>query len=270
MIPRWYQKRFTNSKGTLFFCNKHRGQVQETGPNVLFVKKDAYQVRERGIAIADCEHEFAVLDAENDKMVRQLLERIVESQRKGHTAVNLQREPLEILASNLLVRNPVLFKGSIARVSAKEKDGADEKDHAAIDRSTKVAMTKVVIGMSQNPLGFLRDTRIGVGRTPRGEHLIIGNHLMPNLWINNVRVYGLPLNSTTIVLWKHHRHDNSRSMKPAIEHRSPIVELSRYNTRAFNRGVLEGSTTIAGPRRPTIEALVAAYRKRHQPPVGPD
>ena len=270
VIPRWYQKRFANNRGTLFFCHKHKGRVGETGPNALFVKKDAYQVRDGRIVMADCEHEFAVLDTENDKMVRELLGQIMESEQRGHMNIDLQRNPLEILASNLLVRNPSLFNGSIARVSAKEKDRANGKDQAAIDRSVKIAMTGVVIGMSQDPLSFLRTTRIGIGRTPRGEQLIIGNHLMPNLRINNCRVFGLPLNSTTIVLWEHDHRDDNRRVQPAIAPQSPIVKLSRYNTRAFNRGVLEGSTTIAGPNRSTIEAMVTAYRRRHQPPSGAD
>ena len=270
VIPRWYQKRFANSDGTLFFCDKHEGRVRETGPNVLFVKKDAYQVREKGTGamIVDCEHEFAILDARNNKAVSDLLDRITESEGKGHTTIDLNREPLEVLASNLLVRNPTLFGGSIARVSAKEKSRADQKDHAAIERGVKIAMTGVVISISQDPLGFLRNTRIGIGRTPRGEQLIIGDHLMPNLSINHHRIFGLPLDSTTLVLWEHDLYGGNRSLQLGIAGRGQIVKLSRYNTRAFNRGILEGSKTIAGSSRRTIEALVTAHRRRHHPSNG--
>ena len=264
VIPRWYQKRFAGNDGTLFFCDKYKGPVRQTAPNRLFVKKDAYQVREKGtgITIADCEREFALLDERNNRTVSHLLDSIADSEGTRHTTIDFNREPLEVLASNLLFRNPILFGGSIERVSTKEKSRAHEQDHAAIERGVKVAMTGVVISMSQDPLGFLRNTRIGIGRTPRGEHLIIGNHLMPNLSINRYRIFGLPIDSTTILLWKRDSCEDNRSLQSGM----PIIKLSRYNTRAFNRGILEGSKTIAGSNRRTIEALVMAHRRRHYPP----
>ena len=274
VIPKWYQKRFANDSGKLFWCNKVEGQVRETAPKRLFVKKDAYQVRDKGTGapLADCEQELAILDARGNKTVADILDRITNAERKGRVTIDIEREPLEILASNLLVRNPDLFNGSIDRVSAREKLSADESRHRPIERSARVAMTNVVLGMSQSPLNFLRNTRIRIGRTLPEEHLIIGNHLMPNLTINRCRLFGLPIDSTTIVLWEHDPQDRRCAWRtPPIENHSPIVKLSRFNTRAFNRGVLEGSRIIAGPSRRTIEALVTAHRKRPHasPPNNP-
>ena len=265
VIPMWYQKRFANDGGKLFWCSKVEGQVREAAPKRLFVKKDAYQVRDKGTGatLADCEQELAILDARGNKTVADILDRIANAERKGRLTIDIEREPLEVLASNLLVRNPELFSGSIDRVSAREKLSADESRHRSIERSTRVAMTNVVLGMSQTPLNFLRNTRIGIGRTPLKEHLIIGNHLMPNLTINRCRLFGLPIDSTTIVLWEHDPQDSRCPWRiPRIENQSPIVELSRFNARAFNRGVLEGSRIVAGSSRRTIETLVAAYRGR--------
>ena len=265
VIPKWYQKRFANDSGKLFWCNKIEGQVCETAPKGLFVKKDAYQVRDKGtgVTLADCEQELAILDARGNKTVAAILDRIENAEGRGRSTIDIEREPLEILASNLLVRNPELFGGSIDRVSAREKLSADESRHRSIERSARVAMTNVVLGMSQSPLHFLRNTRIGIGRTLPEDRLIIGNHLMPNLTINGCRLFGLPIDSTTIVLWEHDPRDTRCIWRtPRIENQSPIVKLSRFNTRAFNRGVLEGSRIIAGSNRRTIEALVTVYRSR--------
>ena len=143
----------------------------------------------------------------------------------------------------------------------KEKANASENEHEAIERCVPIAAMKQIVEVSQEPPEYLRNAQIGIGRVPDGETLIIGDVLAGNLMIGCFRLYGLPIDPRTMILWEQDARNRRAAWMPTREHRARIVELHKYNTRRFNESVRKGSRFIAGSDKSTIEALTARSRE---------
>jgi hypothetical protein len=263
-IPVWYQKNFTNSKGTLFWCNKHDGQIKECAPRVLFRRRSLYHAVEPNTQwlLADAEGALAELDSRNAKIVDRLRRRVTEADRqwnKKRIYIDDLQMPLKCLASNLLVRSPAIFEGSIDRVSNSAILRLEETEREEIARTVPIAMMKQIVEMSQEPFEPLHDSRIGLGTVPDGEALIIGDILVGSLMIDSFRLYGLPIDSTTIILWQQDAKKAESAWEFTIGQHAPIIELSKYTTRRFNTSIRNGSRFIAGCSKPTIKNLVSRW-----------
>ena len=264
-IPVWYQRNFTTRKGTLFWCDTNNGRVMEASPTALFLENRLYHAVEPKTKhlLADAEGALAELDDRNARRVRDLRRRLAEADRQwGEKTVDIGdlQAPLKRLAGNLLVRNPRLFKGSIDRVRAREGASAGKNEYESIERCVPIAMMEQIVAMSQEIPEHLRNTQVGIGRVQDGEVLVIGDSLAGNLMIDSVRVYGLPIDSKTVILWAQNA-PSEQTPWTTREHRARIVEVRRYNARRFNRSTRRGSRFIAGSQKRTIEALLSTHRE---------
>ena len=227
-IPVWYQKNFTNSKGTLFWSNKHDGQIKECAPRVLFRRRSLYHAVEPNTQwlLADAEGALAELDSRNAKIVDRLRRRVAEADRqwsKKRIYVEDLQIPLKCLASNLLVRSPAMFEGSIERVSRSVIARLDETEHEEISRTVPIAMMNQIVEISQEPFELLHDARIGVGTVPDGETLIIGDILVGNLMVDSFRLYGLDTKTRrTGVVWQQHAKKAESAWEFTIAQHAPI------------------------------------------------
>ena len=86
-------------------------------------------------------------------------------------------------------------------------------------------MMNQIVEMSQEPFEPLRNARIGVGTVPDGETLIIGDIMTGNLMADSFRLYGLPIDSKTIVLWQQDTTRTESAWEFAVGQHAPIVEL---------------------------------------------
>lgn len=264
-IPRWYQCNFTTGGGTLFWCDTNNGQVKKTAPRALFFENGLYHAVEpsTGHLQADAEGALAELDYRNATTVRELRRRIAGADRQwGEKTVSIAdlHAPLKQLAGNLLLRSPRLFETSIDRVRATEKSTASENEYENIERCVPIAMMKQIVAMSQEIPEHLRNVQMGIGTVQAGEVLIIGDCMAGNLMVDSSRVYGLPIDSKTAILWVQDAR-NELTAWTATEHRARIVEIRRCDARRFNRSVRMGSRVIAGCQKRTIEALVSSHRE---------
>ena len=264
-IPVWYQKNFATSRGTLFWCDKRAGQTKECAPRVLFRRRCLYHAVEPNTQwlLADAEGPLAKLDGKNAKIVDRLRRRVAETDRQwSDKRIHIEdlRMPLRYLANNLLVRSPRIFEGSIDRVSGNAKAQGEEDEHEEIGRNVRITIMKQIVEISQEPSEPLRNTRIGVGRVPDGETLIIGDVLAGNLMVDSFRLFGLPIDSRTIVLWQQDAKKAESAWEFTMGQRAPVVKLSKYDTRLFNSSIRNGSRFIAGCSKPTIMNLASRWR----------
>lgn len=265
-IPVWHQKNFTTSKGTLFWCDKHDGKIKECAPRVLFRRRSLYHAVEPNTQwlLADAEGPLAELDSKNAKMVDRLRRRVAEADRQWSDKriyIEDLQMPLRCLVNNLLVRSPKIFEGSIDRVSSNAKTQREETEDKEIARTVPIAMMNQIIEMSQEPFEPLRNARIGVGTVPDGETLIIGDMLVGNLMVDSFRLYGLPIDPKTIVLWQQDANKAESAWEFMTGQYAPIVQLSKYNTRRFNTSIRNGSRFIAGCSKSTLKGLVSRRRQ---------
>ena len=199
-IPVWHQKHFTTSQGTLFWCDKRDGRIKECAPRVLFRGRCLYHAIEPDTQrlLADAEGPLAELDGKNARIVARLRRRIAEADRQwSDKRIHIEdlQMPLRCLVNNLLVRSPRIFKGSIDRVSRNARAQRKEDEHEEIKRNIPIAMMKQIVEISQQPFESLRNARIGIGRVPDGETLIIGDVLAGNLMVDSFWLFGLPIDS---------------------------------------------------------------------------
>ena len=265
-IPVWYQKNFTTSKGTLFWCDKHDGRIKECAPRVLFRGRSLYHAVEPNTRwlLADAEGALAELDSRNAMIVDLLRRRVAEADRQWSNKriyVEDLQMPLKCLASNLLVRSPAIFEGSIDRVSRTAIARLEEAEREEVARNVPIAMMNQIVEMSQEPFEPLRNARIGVGTVPDGETLIIGDMLVGNLMVDSFRLYGLPIDSQTIVLWQQDAKTAESAWEFTTGQHAPVVELSKYNTRRLNTSIRNGSRFIAGCSKSTLNGLVSRRRQ---------
>lgn len=76
---------------------------------------------------------------------------------------------------------------------------------------------------------------------------------------DSFRLYGLPIDSRTIVLWQQDATKTESAWEFTGWH-APIVELSKYNARRFNASTRNGSRFIACSSKPTLKRLVSRRR----------
>lgn len=233
---------------------------------MLFRRKRLYHAVEPNTRwlLADAEGPLAELHSKNAKMVDRLRRRVVEADRQWSDKriyIEDLQMPLRCLANNLLVRSPKIFEGSIDRVSSRAKAEREDTEHEEIVRNVPITMMNQMVEMSQEPFEPLRNARIGVGTVPDGETLIIGDMLVGNLMVDSFRLYGLPIDSQTIVLWQQDAKTAESAWEFTTGQHAPIVELSKHNTRRFNTSIRNGSRFIAGCSKSTIKSLVSRRRQ---------
>ena len=263
-VPVWYQNNFTTSKGTLFWCDKRDGQIKECAPRVLFRRRRLYHAVEPHTQwlLADAEGALAELDSENAKLVDRLRRRVAEAGRQWRDKriyIEDLQVPLGCLVNNLLVRNPKIFEGSIDRISSNARAQGEDTEQEDIARTVPIAMMNQIVAMSQEPFEPLRNARIGVGTVPDGETLVVGDIIAGNLMFDSFRLYGLPIDSRTIVLWQQDATKTESAWEFTGRH-APIVELSKYNARRFNASTRNGSRFLACSSKSTLKRLVSGRR----------